>query len=140
MEDPVTVVTRYLVIKRLAGNSLMIMVAKEYFVDGISPSTISYKYKVSKFRVRGYVQRVTEKVRNPYLASNIVKQIFPLILEVEPAVIKVGDRFICLLCDQSFNNEVTAENHIRRKHADYVDKAVKQIVNDFKSVFTTNAP
>ncbi|MEM0014104.1 MAG: C2H2-type zinc finger protein [Zestosphaera sp.] len=138
MEDPVTAVTKHLVIKRLAGNSLMIMVAKEYFVDGVSPSTISYKYRVSKFRVRGYIQRVTEKIRNPYLASSIVKQVFPLILEVEPAVIKVGDRFICLLCDQSFNNEVTAENHIRRKHVDYVDETVKEIINDFRSAPSAN--
>ena len=134
MEDPVITVTRYLVIKRLAGNSSMIMAVKEYFVDGVSPSTISYKYKISKFRVRGYVQRVTEKLRNPYLTSNVVRQIFPVILEVEPAVIKVGDRFICLLCDQTFTSEVTVENHIRRKHADYVNEVVEQIVGSTKGL------
>lgn len=136
MEDPVVALVRFLVIKRLAGNSSTLMVIKEYFVDGVSPSSISYKYKVSKFRVRGYIQRVTEKTRNSYLASLIIKQVFPLILEIEPAVIKVNERYVCLLCDQSFNSEVTIENHLRRRHKEHVDKTVKEVLESIKELPT----
>ncbi|MEO3993352.1 MAG: C2H2-type zinc finger protein [Desulfurococcaceae archaeon TW002] len=139
MEDPVVALVRFLVVKRLAGNSSTLMVTKEYFVDGVSPSSISYKYKISKFRVRGYIQRVTEKTRNSYLASLIIKQVFPLVLEIEPAVIKVNERYVCLLCDQSFNNEVTIENHLRRKHEEYINKTVKEILESAKELTTSGS-
>lgn len=132
MEDPVVTLVKFLVTKRLAGNSSTLMVVKEYFVDGISPSSISYKYKISKFRVRGYIQRVTEKTRNSYLASLIIKQVFPAILEIEPAVIKVNERYVCLLCDRFFDNEVTIENHLRRKHEEHINKTVKYVLESIK--------
>ncbi len=138
MEDPVIALVRFLVIKRLAGNSSMLMAVKEYFVDGVSPSSISYKYKVSKFRVRGYIQRVTEKTRNSYLASSIIKQVFPLILEIEPAVIKVNEKYVCLLCDQSFSNEITVENHLRRKHEEHINKAIKEVLESVKELSTSS--
>ncbi len=138
MEDPVIALVRFLVIKRLAGNSSMLMAVKEYFVDGVSPSSISYKYKVSKFRVRGYIQRVTEKTRNSYLASSIIKQVFPVILEVEPAVIKVNEKYVCLLCDQSFNNEITVENHLRRKHEEHINKTIKEVLESVKELSTSS--
>jgi hypothetical protein len=138
LEDPVIALVRFLVIKRLAGNSSMLMAVKEYFVDGVSPSSISYKYKVSKFRVRGYIQRVTEKTRNSYLASSIIKQVFPLILEIEPAVIKVNEKYVCLLCDQSFNNEITVENHLRRKHEEHINKAIKEVLESVKELSTSS--
>lgn len=129
--------TRFLVVKRLAGNSSTLMAVKEYFVDGISPSSISYKYKVSKFRVRGYIQRVTEKTRNSYLASSVIKQVFPLILEIEPAVIKVNERYVCLLCDQSFVSEVTVENHLRKRHGEYIDKVVREVLEGVRELPTS---
>ncbi len=138
MEDPVIALVRFLVIKRLVGNSSMLMAVKEYFVDGVSPSSISYKYKVSKFRVRGYIQRVTEKTRNSYLASSIIKQVFPLILEIEPAVIKVNEKYVCLLCDQSFDNEITVENHLRRKHEEHINKTIKEVLENIKELSTSS--
>ncbi len=138
MEDPVIALVRFLVVKRLAGNSSMLMAVKEYFVDGVSPSSISYKYKVSKFRVRGYIQRVTEKTRNSYLASSIIKQVFPIILEIEPAVIKVNEKYVCLLCDQSFNNEITVENHLRRKHEEHINKTIKEVLESVKELSTSS--
>lgn len=137
MEDTVVALVRFLVIKRLAGNSSTLMVVKEYFVDGVSPSSISYKYRVSKFRVRGYIQRVIEKTRNSYLASLIIKQVFPLILEVEPVVIKVNEKYVCLLCDQSFDSEVTAENHLRRKHEGHISKTVTEVLESIKELPTS---
>jgi len=137
LEDPVVALVKFLVIKRLAGNSSTLMVVKEYFVDGVSPSSISYKYKVSKFRVRGYIQRVTEKTRNPYLASLIIKQVFPLILEIEPVVIKVNERYVCLICDQSFGSEVTVENHLRRKHGEYINKIVREVLESVRELPTS---
>ncbi len=127
MEDAITAITRYLVIKRLAGDTITILSIKEYLVDGLSPSTIGHKYKISKFRVRGYVQRIIDKARSHYVASLIVKMVFPYIIGIDPAVLKVGDRFICLLCDAQLRAE-QIEQHIRRKHKDVINEITNYIV------------
>ena len=127
MEDAVTAITRYLVIKKLAGDTLTILAIKEYLIDGLSPSTIGYKYKISKFRVRGYIQRIIDKARSHATAAAIVKAILPYVLSIDPIVLRVGNTYICLLCDMHLKSE-NVEHHIRRKHKDIVNSLVEQIV------------
>jgi len=127
MEDAVTAITKYLVIKKLAGDTLTILAIKEYLVDGLSPSTIGYKYKISKFRIRGYVQRIIDKARSHIAAAAIVKSVLPYVLNIDPIVLKVGSAYICLLCDAHLRSE-NVEYHIRRKHRDVINNLVEQIL------------
>ena len=127
MEDAIVAITRYLVIKRLAGDTITILSIKEYLVDGLSPSTIGHKYKISKFRVRGYVQRIIDKARSHHIASLIVKMVFPYIIGIDPAILKIGDRYVCLLCDAQLRAE-QIEHHIRRKHKDVINEITNYIV------------
>ena len=131
MDDPLTEITKYLVLKRLAGDIVAIMSIKEYLIDGLSPSTIGHKYNISKFRVRGYVQRVVDKARNHLIAESIVKAIFPYIIEVEPIVLKVRGRYVCLKCDQQLPKE-KVEHHIRKKHKDLLNSVVQEIVSSVR--------
>ncbi len=128
MEDPLIVITRYLALKKLVNDNTTLLAVKDYYVDGLSPSTIGYKYKISKFRVRGYIQRITDKTRSHLIATNIIKKVFPLIMNIEPVVIKVSNKYLCLLCDQTFNTELMAENHLKKKHKDFFNNIVNQIV------------
>ncbi len=127
VDDPFTAITRYLVVKRLAGDTVAIMSIKEYLVDGLSPSTIGHKYNISKFRVRGYVQRVMDKARNHRLAELIVKAVFPYVINVDPIILKVRGKYICLKCDQELTKE-RIEHHIRKKHKEFVNQVVSQIL------------
>jgi hypothetical protein len=131
VDDPLVAITRYMVIKKLAGDVIAIMAIKEYLVDGLSPSTIGHKYNISKFRVRGYVQRIMDKARNHIVAESIVKMIFPYILNIEPIVLKVRGRYICLKCDQQLT-KARIEHHIRKKHKELVNQLVAQIVSNVK--------
>ncbi len=126
MEDSLTAITRYLVVKRLSGDAVTLLAIKEYLVDGLSPSTIGHKYRISKFRVRGYVQRVMDKARSHAAAASIVRRVFPYVINIEPIILRVGNRYICLKCDQQLTKE-QVEHHIRRKHKDLVNELVTQI-------------
>jgi len=127
MEDAVTAITKYLVIKKLAGDTLTILAIKEYLIDGLSPSTIGYKYKISKFRVRGYIQRIVDKARSHAAATAVVKAVLPYVLGIDPIILRIGNTYICLLCDTHLKSE-NVEHHIRRRHRDVVNSIVEQIV------------
>ncbi len=127
VDDALTSITRYLVVKRLAGDTVTILAVKEYLVDGLSPSTIGHKYRISKFRVRGYVQRVMDKARNHMLAASIVKRIFPYVIGIDPIILRIGGKYLCLLCNQELRPE-QVEHHIRRKHKDVVQGLVNQVI------------
>ena len=126
MEDSLSSITRYLVIKRLSGDAVTILAIKEYLIDGSSPSTIGHKYGISKFRVRGYVQRVMDKARNHMTAAAIVRRVFPYVINIDPIILKVGNRYVCLRCDQQLTKS-QIEHHIRRKHKDLVNEHVSRI-------------
>ncbi|RLG79375.1 MAG: hypothetical protein DRO10_00050 [Thermoprotei archaeon] len=126
MEDSLSSITRYLVIKRLSGDTVTILAIKEYLIDGASPSTIGHKYGISKFRVRGYVQRVMDKARNHMTAAAIVSRVFPYVINIEPIILKVGNRYVCLKCDQQLARS-QVEHHIRRKHKELVNELVSHI-------------
>jgi len=132
VEDPLIVITRYLVLKKLVNDTTTLLAIKDYYVDGLSPSTIGYKYKISKFRVRGYIQRITDKTRNHLIATNIIRRVFPSIMNIEPVVIKVSNKYLCLLCDQTFSTELMAENHLKKKHKDLLNNVVNQIVQSIR--------
>jgi len=131
LEDAIVAITKYLVTKRLAGDTITILSIKEYLIDGLSPSTIGHKYKISKFRVRGYVQRIIDKARSHYIAASIVKIVFPYVISVDPAVLKIGNRYVCLLCDTPLRAE-QVEQHIRRKHRDVINELTNYIVSKIR--------
>jgi len=128
VDDALTAITKYLVIKRLAGDTITILAVKEYLVDNLSPSTIGHKYRISKFRVRGYVQRVMDKAKNHRVAAAIVKRVFPYVIDIDPIILRVSGKYLCLLCNQQLRHE-QVEHHIRRKHKDLVQTLVSQIVS-----------
>jgi hypothetical protein len=127
MEDTITAIAKYLIVKRLSGDIVTILAIKEYLVDGLSPSTIGHKYKISKFKVRGYVQRVVDKARNHRVAARIVEALFPHIIAIDPIMIRAGNRVICLLCDAAVRVS-DAEFHIKRKHKELVNSLIKQVI------------
>ena len=75
MEDPVIALVRFLVIKRLVGNSSMLMAVKEYLVDGvvearINPSLMEYGVPVKELLVRKMRGVPTNPVWVPYVISD----------------------------------------------------------------------
>ncbi len=131
MEEVITSIARYLIIKRLSNDVVALLAVKEYLIDGEPPSVIAFKYKISKFKVRGYIQRVIDKAGNYRVAVKVVESLYPYIMSIEPIMLRSGSRMICTICNTYVRiNE--DEQHIRKKHKDLLNELIRSMVARLK--------
>ncbi len=126
MAENISETLRYLVIKVLAGDFVTLHSLKEYLIDGESPSALSYKYKVGKFKLRGYIQRVLEKAGNYRVAQYIVKTSYAYLSSLTPVVVKVPGGYYCTACEKPV--AMNPERHIRLEHKDLVNRIIAECV------------
>lgn len=124
MSENVIELLKYLVVKVLAGDMVTLHALKEYLIDGESPSVLSYKYKVGKFKLRGYIQRVTEKAGNYRIAQHILRSTYDNLSKLAPIVIKVSGGYYCTVCEKTLT--MNPERHVRLEHKDLVNKVVME--------------
>lgn len=127
MEDAIISIARYLIIKRLVNDVVALLSIKEYLIDGASPSTIAFKYKTSKFKIRGYIQRIIDKAGNYKVATKMVEQLYPHIMSIEPIMLRSGGRVICTLCN-SYVRANDCEQHLRRKHKELLNEIIHSVI------------
>lgn len=128
MEEALTAIARYMVMKRLCGDLIALLAIKEYLLDGVSPSIIAYKYKVSKFKVRGYIQRIIDKAGNYRLATRMVETLYPHVMSIDPVMLRAGNRLLCTICNIPIRSS-DAEFHLRRKHKELVNSLTSNVVS-----------
>ncbi len=126
MPEGVTEALRYLVVKVLAGDLVVLYALKEYLIDGESPSTLSHRYRIGKFKLRGYIQRVVEKAGNHRVAQVIVRIAFNALTSLTPIVVKVPGGYYCTICGKTLT--MNPERHVRLEHRDLVDKVVADCI------------
>ncbi len=124
MTENISEALRYLVIKVLAGDFVTLHSLKEYLVDGESPSVLSHKYRVGKFKLRGYIQRVLEKAGNYRVAQHIVKTSYTYLSGLSPIVVRVPRGYYCTACEKPIT--MNPERHIRLEHKDLVNRIVAE--------------
>ena len=124
---------KYLVIKALSNNFTAINAILDYIVKNESPSTIAYKYGISKHQVRGYVQRILDKVDDSYIASKILTILYPQIKNIKSPISLTSRGNYCGLCN-TWVVRHSVEEHIRRKHKDLVNLYTVKLINVLKSV------
>jgi len=117
---------RYLVAKALAGRSDVIEALYRYFVLDESIGVVAARYGFTKHQVRGYVQRVIEKVPRR-LAAKAIEVLYPYLTRIKPVIYRDGRVYRCKLCNLEFINEYAAEDHVRIDHLDLVDDIVVAI-------------
>jgi hypothetical protein len=122
MSENVVESLRYLVVKVLAGDVVTLHALKEYLIDGESPSVLSHKYRVGKFKLRGYIQRVIEKAGNHRIAQYILRSTYDSLSRLSPIVVKVSGGYYCTICERLLT--MNPERHIRLEHRDLVNKIV----------------
>jgi hypothetical protein len=128
MEEAITAIVRYLVIKKLINDVVALVAIKEYLIDGESPSVIAFKYRTSKFKVRGHIQRVIDKAGNYRVATKVVEVVYPHIASIEPVMLRSGGRVLCMLCN-TYLRASDAESHLRKKHKEFINNIVRNITN-----------
>jgi len=126
MPEGVTEALRYLAIKVLTGDLVVLYALKEYLIDGESPSTLSHRYKIGKFKLRGYIQRVVEKAGNYRVAQALIRSSFNVLASLTPVVVKVPGGYYCTACGKTLT--MNPERHVRLEHGDIVDRVVADCV------------
>jgi len=138
MIPPIVSVTRYLVVKQLAGKTSIVMAILDYFEKIESPSSLAKRYGMSKHQIRGYVQRIMEKCGSFARSRAIVMAIAPLVLRLRPVIYRDGDgSYRCRLCGDSFVLD-DREAHVERIHSDYVDDAIYAVIEKARSMILNN--
>jgi hypothetical protein len=121
---------QYLVVQRLIGSRVVDIV--EMYLRGCSPSEISRAMGISRYAVRGYIQRVIEKGLSGSRMA-MLKRVIPYIQRVEPAV--AGGR--CTLCGAVFTTDSSYPYvvqtylymHMVSRHMDHVSKTTRDVIS-----------
>jgi len=116
----------YLVLKMLTGNEKVVEALKMYIVDELSPSTVAMKLGLSKHQIRGYAQRVIEKIGDFRKAFLVISEIYDLLIRIKPIVSNYGHRRLCILCGRELST--SGEDHIKRYHREIVEDYVYSIM------------
>ena len=114
---------KYLVKHRLMGNLYVLDSIWDYLIKGDSPSTIGRRYGISKYRVRGFVQRIYEHI-GVRRAKEFALKVIPIVRKVAPLIIKSGDEYVCIKCGEVVYGSLL--RHLNEKHA----KEVEVLVHD----------
>jgi len=129
-------VLRYLVVKALTDKNV-VKILYDYFVENISPSVLASKYGVSKYQVRGYIQRIADKMSHAR-ARAVIKHVYPYLISAEDIFEYDGHAFFkCKLCGIEIPNgfervSFAMYDHLTKKHADYIDVVVNRIIDILK--------
>ncbi len=129
-DSTVEKLVKYLVVKALAGHGYAVQAVYEHIVNEISPSTLAYKYGMSKHQLRGYTQRVIEKAGSEWRAKALLRLLTPYILRVKPIIVVYGDgKAYCSYCKVEIPMAKT-EDHVRRRHKDLVSVIMRKILHE----------
>lgn len=121
---------RYLVVKVLVGDFITLHALKEYLIDSESPSVLSHKYRIGKFKLRGYIQRVIEKAGNHRIAQYVIKCSYDSLSGLDPIVVRVPGGYYCTACRKSLT--ANPERHVRLEHRDVVNRIVSECARTVK--------
>ena len=130
---------RYLVVKALAGRMNAIQAIYDYVVGGESPSTVAYRYGLSKHQLRGYAQRIIEKAGSELRAKVLLRIITPHVINIRPLVVPYSDgEYYCPYCNVRISAH-RVEDHIR-SHKDLVTIITRRILIKIREKKYTIAP
>ena len=129
-------VIEYLILKVLADKEEVVKALYDYFVEGLSPSSIAFRYGLSKHQVRGYVQRIMEKTGSALRAKALMKYAVPLIIKIKPVAKKLNESMVaCNVCGEELPLQII-EDHIKKKHPEIVSECLYAVIDILKKNMT----
>jgi len=130
MSTAITAFLEYLILKMLTGNRQVVEALRLYLVDDLSPSTIALRLGLSKHQVRGYAQRVIEKIGDYKRASIVLSKIYDVLIRIEPVVRVYGYKKLCILCGKELSTN--GEDHIKRYHRELLEDYAHNLLTILK--------
>lgn len=128
-------VAAYLIARRLAGDGLGISVVRDYFVSGLGPAEIAYRYGLrSKYAVRGLISRIYQ-----YLGCNspaccealkaLLRRYYEFFIHIEPIVTNGSKRPYCKVCGRYLKPEKDKVLlHVLYHHMDLAEEILNRIL------------
>jgi len=116
---------RYLVVKQIT-DPVVVEVLYKYFVEDIPISELVERYKLTKHQVRGYIQRINEKV-GYRRGRALLKVLYPFLRTLKPIVDVRGGMARCRICGFTAPIQFMSE-HIHRSHEELVEDLIQQAI------------
>jgi len=116
---------RYLVAKQITDPVVVEMLYK-YFVEDVPISELVEMYGFTKHQVRGYIQRINEKV-GYRRGRALLKVLYPFLKKLKPVIDTYKDMARCRICGFIAPVQYMTE-HIHRKHEELLYDIVQQAV------------
>jgi len=131
---------KYLVLLALTSRKREVLAITEYFLRGGlgDVSVIAQKYGFGKYALRGYIQRLVRKLgHDPMRKFRMLNDsgIIDKVLSLNPIIVYFPNSFYpyyCLLCNMRIYSRFGVSSHITRKHGDYVDKVVRELLQNLR--------
>jgi hypothetical protein len=104
-----------------------------YYALGMRPSDISRIFNVSKWKIKGSIERVSKSNHND--VRNFLIKYYDLLIRLptvyEVRYRKVGavkvERYVCKLCGKVFKKFPTLKTHLMMSHKQYLNEVVKKL-------------
>lgn len=128
----------YMIVKALAGRKNVLEALIQYAYGRMTPSE-SYKYGVSKFQLKGAIERIYMKAYSRTAALELVKRVAPIVIAKVDQIIEVDGSYIprCKICGMYMisRNQVPIfpEDHVVKRHRDIVKKHRDIVLSELRS-------
>ena len=123
---------KLLILRKMADKEDHLKALYEMYVKILSYDDVMYIYDVSKYTLRGLIQRLRDLLHHEIYVRELVKISVPVILEKTPKIVhRKGVTFICPLCKRTFYN-MFPEDHIMKHHRQLVEETLTRIIVEIK--------
>ena len=123
---------KLLILRKMADKEDHLKALYEMYVKNMSYNDAMYVYGVSKYTLRGLIQRLRDLLHHEIYIRELVKTSVPVILEKTPKIVhRKGVAFICPLCKRTFYN-MFPEDHIMKHHRGFVEETLMRIIVEIK--------
>jgi hypothetical protein len=123
---------KLLILRKMADKEDHLKALYEMYVKNLSLSDVMYIHDVSRFALRGLVQRLRDLLYHEIYIRELVKTSVPVILEKSPKIVhRKGVAFICPLCKRTFYN-MFPEDHIMKHHKEIVEETLMRVIVEIK--------
>lgn len=131
MTTPAISVLEHLVLKKLAGNSRLLLALLSYITVRDSPSTVCRKYRVDRMSFTMLLTRLRMKaLSDQKVVEYVAKKYIPTIINEVPTVINKRGGTRCMVCGKKIN--IYPESHLRNKHSDLIRNETIRVIKTVK--------
>lgn len=131
MANPVHDTIKLLVVRRLSGDDQTLKALKLNLIYRMSLSEIEIKTGIPRSLIRGFRQRLKDRIGNELFLRELCRIAMPHIEKINPIFTYEGKIPRCMICGKEIVTSFP-QDHILKKHKDLVEKTVMSVVEKIR--------